>query len=112
VVAIVASAALAGCPGSGSSGGPAPQSAGPRLGTPIRLTDCSDWRRSSPSERSAIIGGVRAVAGGATGSPAGRGAVLDDDKAYDLFDGYCREPFAKRFKLYKLYTRAAAFAGR
>ena len=102
--------ALSGCFGSGDSGTPA-QSAGPTIGTPIRLADCSDWRKASPSQRSAVIRGVREFAGGPTGSPAGHGAVLDDDKAYDLFDRYCRLPFAKRFKLYKLYTRAAGFEG-
>ena len=106
---IGACAGLAGCLGSG--GGGTPGTGGPTFGTPIRLTDCSDWRRSSPSERSGIIAGVREVAGGPTGSPAGHGAVLDDDEAYRLFDGYCKADFAKRFKLYKLYTRAAGFEG-
>jgi hypothetical protein len=105
---IAACAALSGCLG----GGGTPGTAGPTLGTPIRLPDCSAWTRSSPSERSGIIAGVRAVAGGPTGSPTGRGAVLDDDKAYALFDGYCKADFAKAFKLYKLYTRAAGFEGR
>jgi hypothetical protein len=112
VAAVGVSAALTGCLGSGSSGGPAPQSGGPTLATPIRLTDCSDWRKASPSQRSAIIEGVRSFTGGPTGSPAGQGPVLDDDKAYNLFEVDCREPFAKRFKLYKLYGRAAAFGGR
>jgi hypothetical protein len=37
--------------------------------------------------------------------------VLSDDRAYKLLQGYCAKPFARGFKLYKLYTRAAAFAG-
>ncbi|MBN1527565.1 MAG: hypothetical protein JW895_00770 [Thermoleophilaceae bacterium] len=51
------------------------------------------------------------MSGGPTGSPAGTGAVLSDERAYELFEGYCKAGFAKRFKLYKLYTRAAAFGG-
>jgi hypothetical protein len=102
--------ALAGCLGSGD--GTPSQSAGPTFGTPVRLADCSDWRAATPSQRSAVIEGVRAVSGGPTGSPAGNGAVLPDDRAYELFDNYCQADFAKRFKLYKLYTRAAAFGGR
>ena len=41
--------------------------------------------------------------------PGGHGAVLNDDKAYRLFQNYCAQPFAARFKLYRLYNRAAAF---
>ena len=47
-----------------------------------------------------------------TAGPAGapQGAVLDDEKAYRLFQNYCQNSFARGFKLYKLYGRAAAFA--
>jgi hypothetical protein len=84
---------------------------GPAFGTPIRLADCSDWLKARPSARSAFIDGVKAVSGGPTGSPAGNGRVLPDDRAYNLFEVNCREPYAKRFILYHLYTRAAAFQG-
>jgi hypothetical protein len=58
-----------------------------------------------------MIRALRDFAGGPTGSPSGRGATLDDDKAYRLFQGNCEQDFARRFKLYKLYTRAAAIGG-
>ena len=51
------------------------------------------------------------MSGGPTGSPAGRGAVLKTDQAYSLFDAQCRPDYAKSFRLYKLYTRAAALRG-
>jgi hypothetical protein len=108
---IAASAALTGCFGSSDSNAP-PPSGGPTIATPVRLTDCSDWNAAGPSQRSAIIEAVRTVSGGPTGSPGGHGAVLDNDKAYNLFDAQCRPEFSKRFRLYKLYTRAAAFQGR
>jgi hypothetical protein len=110
LAAVVGSLAFAGCLG-GSDGSGGTQNAGATFGTPIRLAECSDWRTATPSQRSAIIEGVKAVSGGPTGSPAGHGRVLDDDRAYNLFEVYCRPDFAKRFKLYKLYTRAAAFGG-
>ena len=109
-VVIGASAVLTGCLGSDSNAPPA--SAGPTIATPVRLTDCSDWNAARPQQRSAIIEAVRTVSGGPTGSPGGNGAVLENDKAYDLFDAQCRPEFSKRFRLYKLYTRAAAFQGR
>jgi hypothetical protein len=106
--ATLASLVLAGCFG----GGPAAvQNAGPAFGTPIRLATCSDWVTASPAQRSALLEGIKAVSGGPTGSPAGRGRVLDDDSAYNLFEVDCRPAFAKQFQLYKLYTRAAAFGG-
>jgi len=44
-------------------------------------------------------------------SPArtGRGATLPDEKAYELFENTCKQDYARAFKLYKLYTRAASF---
>jgi hypothetical protein len=37
--------------------------------------------------------------------------VLDEKQAFRVLDGYCGQRFARGFKLYKLYTRAASFAG-
>jgi hypothetical protein len=42
----------------------------------------------------------------------GTGAILDDDRAYDLFEKVCADDVAQAFTLYKLYARAAAFSGR
>ncbi len=108
---LAASVVLTGCLGSDSNSPPA-AGGGATIGTPVRLTDCSDWNAAGPAQRSAIIEAVRTVSGGPTGSPGGRGAVLPDDKAYNLFEAQCRPDFSKRFRLYKLYERAAAFEGR
>ena len=71
----------------------------PDVGVPARLASCADWRRA------------RRFAGGQVEAPAGQGhgAVLTETQAYTLFQHYCRYTFASQFKLYKLYTRAAAF---
>jgi hypothetical protein len=98
---------VTGCSASGSED--APVGAGARIGVPLRLAECSDWRAADVAERLGTVRQLRDFAGGPTGSPAGHGAVLDDERAYDLFQGYCSEQFAESFKLYKLYTRAAAF---
>jgi hypothetical protein len=99
--------ALGGC----SESSPRPGEAGPTLGTPARLADCTDWRKGDVRERLGTVREIRAFAGGPTGSPPGRGRVLKDEQAYELFENYCKNRFARGFKLYKLYTRAAAFKG-
>jgi hypothetical protein len=100
-------AALAGCGG----GQPNQNVGGPDIGVPVRLADCTDWKQATVSERLGTVHELREFAGGATGSPAGHGATLDDEKAFDLLDHECQPEFASAFKLYKLYTRAAAFSG-
>jgi hypothetical protein len=115
VAAVCCLAALGAC---GGSGEPARQAGGLAGSQDLDLNTlaCEDWRRSSPSTRRAIIEKIRGFAGGTiTGEGVGkgaRGAVLDDDHAYRLFEGRCREELARGFLLYKLYTHAAAFAGK
>jgi hypothetical protein len=105
---------LAGC-----GGGPNTQpqiDVGPNVGQPINLADCHDWNQANTEQRLGTIHDLKNFAGGpvvgnSASAPSGTGAVLDDKQAYDLFNRYCSASFARGFKLYKLYTRAAAFAG-
>jgi len=108
-------AALAGC-GSGQSGQAVVQQ-GPHINTSLELADCSDWNRSGVEDRLGTLRQLKAFAGGPVvgvnaGAPAGRGAVLDDKKAYELLTNYCKPDLARGFKLYKIYDRAAAFSGK
>jgi hypothetical protein len=112
--ATLVAAALAGC---GSSSTAPPPGAGPNVGASINLADCSDWNRATTEERLGTLQQLKNFAGGPVvgvsgNAPAGRGAVLDDKQAYDVLSNYCKPTFARGFKLYKLYDRAAAFAGR
>ena len=111
---LVAVGLLAGC-GSGS-GNPPQVDVGPNVGEPINLADCHDWNQADTEQRLGTIQQLKDFAGGPVvgnnaSSPSGTGAVLDDKQAYNLFENYCKEPFARGFKLYKLYERAAGFAG-
>jgi hypothetical protein len=108
LAAMVAALIATGCSESGSEE-EAPSGAGARIETPLRLADCTDWRAADLAERLGTVRQLRDFAGGPTGSPAGRGAVLEDERAYAVLQGYCSAEFAESFKLYKLYTRAAAF---
>jgi hypothetical protein len=79
----------------------------------MRLAECSDWRKGSVEERQGTVMQIREFAGGPVGSSQGiqRGRVLGDVQAYQILDRYCSRRFARGFRLYALYTRAAAFAG-
>jgi hypothetical protein len=100
---------LGGCFGGGSEDGGERVRA--RLGAPVRLANCRDWNDAPIRERQATIEGIREFAGGPVPGKAAGGRTIPDDKAYDLFENYCRHDFARGFKLYKLYARAAAFSG-
>jgi hypothetical protein len=112
--ALTAAILIAGC-GGGSSTQPQVD-VGPNVGQPINLADCNDWNQANTEQRLGTIKQLKDFAGGpvvgnSATSPSGRGSVLDDKQAYELFNRYCAADFAHGFKLYKLYERAAAFAG-
>lgn len=113
-ILFVAVLALAGC---GGGSGTQPQvDVGPNVGQPISLADCNDWNQANTEQRLGTIQQLKDFASGPivgnnASSPSGRGSVLDDKDAYDLFNRYCAMSFARGFKLYKLYQRAAAFTG-
>jgi hypothetical protein len=112
-VLICCVAMLAGCGGSSHPKATAVGNSSPGGGESIRLDNCTDWQRASIEERRTTVAQLRKFAGGAVGSSAGiqHGPVLSDGRAYKLFQNYCTRPFARGFKLYKLYTHAAAFVG-
>jgi hypothetical protein len=109
VLAVVLAVGVAAC--GGSSGDPPPSGAGPNVGAPINLADCTDWKQASVDQRLGTIEQLKEFVGGPVAGTEGSGVVLDDDRAYDLFENYCGNEFARGFKLYKLYSRAAAFSG-
>ena len=114
VAALVAGLLIGGC---GGGSGTQPQvDVGPNVGQPISLADCNDWNQANTEQRLGTINQLKDFAGGPivgnnASSPSGTGAVLDDKDAYDLFNRWCDQSFARGFKLYKIYERAAAFTG-
>jgi hypothetical protein len=105
-------ALLAGCGGSSKSKKQPVHFPAPAVGS-VRGADCSDWKRGNVRERRSTVVQLRKFAGGPVGSSAGiqNGPVLDDGRAYKVLQSYCTNYFARGFKLYKLYERAAAFVG-
>jgi hypothetical protein len=110
--AIAAAAALlvAGC-GGDTPEGPSDE-LGPALAAPINLADCTDWNNGTPDERIGTIQQIQNYVGGpASGTGSGTGVVLEQERAYELFETACEPEYARGFRLYKLYSRAAAFGG-
>jgi hypothetical protein len=118
-VALAAAALIMAAAASGCGGGTNTQpqvDVGPNVGQPISLADCNDWKQADTAQRLGTIQQLKDFAGGPivgnnASSPSGTGSVLKDQDAYDLFNRWCGQSFARGFKLYKLYQRAAAFTG-
>jgi len=111
-VLICGIALVGGCGGSSSSKKLPEYLTAPPVGS-VRSANCSDWKKGSIDQRRSTVYHLRKFAGGPVGSSAGiqKGPVLDDGRAYRILDSYCAKYFARGFKLYKLYERAAAFVG-
>ena len=105
-------ALLGGCGGSSEPKKQPVQLPVPGVGS-VRSADCSDWKGGKVDQRQSTVVALRKFAGGPVGSSAGiqRGPVLDDERAYKLLQSYCTKYFARGFKLYKLYERAASYVG-
>jgi len=103
---------LAGCGGVSAANDTSENAQTASVGS-VRQANCTDWKEGSEDQRHTMVLYLRKFGGGPVGSSAGiqRGPVLDDERAYKVLESYCKNDFARGFKLYKLYGRAAAFVG-
>lgn len=116
---------LAGCGGSdggGRTGGERPASGEPPVGGAgpagfdarrMATYTCEDWRKADTDGRLQALQALHGIVGGTIigRNNNGRGRVLADEDAYKLFDNMCGPDYAGGFLLYKVYGRAAGFAG-
>jgi hypothetical protein len=79
-----------------------------RVGSVAQLARCSDWNEGIRAERLATIADVRAHVNLRDGTV--RTAELSNEAAYRVLQATCGKAFARSFRLYKLYARAASFA--
>jgi hypothetical protein len=80
---------------------------------PLSQATCADWRAASGSERATLVDRIAAFAGGVVNAGSydvGTGATLTQQRAMQVYDGWCAQRYASGFLLYKLYTWSAAFA--
>src|SRR5688500_1223984 len=75
---------------------------------PVSAYSCADWNEADSSERLNAIDRIAEFAGGTVSGEGvqGRGSVLPQEQAYDLFEKQCEPAYAGNFRLYKLYTQA------
>ena len=109
VAALVSSLALTACSG-GESGGERPaKPLGQELaGSVAHLAQCKDWVGGSRERKLATIDDIRRqVNRRDTGIQS---PPLSDEEALGLFDRACSNRYARSFRLYVLYARAAGFA--
>ena len=118
VAALLACAlALGACGGSDDDGdGREPVERPPGLPADFNLQvfACQDWNRAGEPVRRYVLRRMHELASDQiTGEGVrGRGAVLTDAQAYQLFESRCADPRARGFVLYKLYAYARGFGGR
>jgi hypothetical protein len=83
------------------------------VGESARSDTCEQWQKGTVAERHGTLIRLRKFAESPVGSSQGlqNGHALTDEQGYKLFQSFCSKHFARGFKLYKLYERAAAFVG-
>ena len=105
--------ALSGCGGDGDSGAAATERKVKPLGELLAgsvapLAQCKDWVGGPRDRKLATIDDIRnQVSRRDTGVEA---PALSDQEALELFDRACANRYARSFRLYVLYARAAGFA--
>ena len=113
VAAAALALALAACgeDGDGGSGDarPAAEPLGEKLGGSVaQLANCGDWHGGATDRKLATVADIRNQVNrddSGIDSPP-----LSDEEAVKLFDQECAQPYAKGFRLYVIYARAAGFA--
>lgn len=108
-IGLVAVMAFAGC-GGGDAAEEEARQEGAQLSQSINLANCMDWNEGSVEERLGTISGIREFLGTQVPGTGRSASSLDDEQAYELFEGWCENQFARGFRLYKLYARAQAFS--
>ena len=107
LAALAAAAALAACGADETA--PKPEPLGKKLGGSVAsLANCRDWASGARDRKLATIADIRSqVNRDDTGIET---PPLSDTEAMRLFDRECAQPYARSFRLYVIYARAAGWA--
>ena len=111
LVLVACALVAAGCGGSDDSGEKEPPKLPPSFD--LQLFNCADWNAADKPVREYVVGKLHEIGNDQITGPGvqGRGSVLTDEQATQLFDNRCADPRARGFVLYKLYAFARGFRG-
>jgi hypothetical protein len=79
-----------------------------RIGSVAALAECRDWNAGNEEQQLATIDDIREQIN-LQDAPV-EVPELSDERAYELFENACEPPYAKSFRLHKLYSRATGFS--
>ena len=77
-------------------------------GSVVQFADCTDWRKATEEERYATITALKGQLTPQTAETPQ--SALEDDDAYEILGNFCRQKFADKLRLYKLYVKAQGFS--
>ena len=79
----------------------------------LQLFNCADWNAADQPVREYVLRKLHEIGNDQIIGPGvqGRGSVLTDEQATQMFDNRCADPRARGFVLYKLYAFARGFRG-
>ncbi|MDQ3759125.1 MAG: hypothetical protein M3331_04190 [Actinomycetota bacterium] len=108
ILAAAGALALAACGSDSSADESGAEPVGQELGGSVaQLAQCSDWVEGTRAEKLATIEDIRSQVNredaGVTASE------LSDERAMEVFDNGCAQPYAGGYRLQVMYGRAAAF---
>lgn len=106
--AVAAALAFGACGGEQTVAAPAKPLGKPLGGSVAQLANCGDWDGGARARKLATIRDIRNQVNrddSGIDSPP-----LSDEESLKLFDQECAQPYAKGFRLYVIYARAAGFA--
>lgn len=116
--ALACAAVLGACGGSSDERAERPAAPERPAGLPadfnLQVFDCEGWNKASEPVRRYVIRRLHELSNDQITGPTveGRGSVLTDAEAYQLFESSCASRRARGFVLYKLYAYARGFRGR
>ena len=79
----------------------------------LQLFNCADWKQAGEPVRRYVLDQLHSLGNDQVSGPdvRGRGSVLTDAQATQMFNSTCANPRARGFVLYKLYAFSRGFRG-
>jgi hypothetical protein len=79
----------------------------------LQVFSCADWNKAGEPVRRYVLDQLHELGNDQVIGPGvqGRGSVLTDEQATEMFDSTCANPRTRGFVLYKIYAFSRGFRG-